>query len=183
MTRKLEMYAATLAVILMVSIAAVSIFTFENMVTALPLVTEKKSVIENLPTASLANPLFVESYMTISKKTVQVNGSNATLSSFSGNGTINGIPVKAAGIALAFPRSDGKISLNGSALLTSENAKASYTFQAIGYSDNGVSRSSGAAFFDGNATGNLGFLANLVGIYKTASMPGSNGTFVMWEWK
>jgi hypothetical protein len=40
-----------------------------------------------------------------------------------------------------------------------------------------------AAFFDDNVTGNLGFLANIVGIFKTEAIGDLNGTFAMWEWK
>lgn len=172
-----------LAIIILISLAAAGIFATRNEITAQPLATENNSTMENITNIKLGEPLFVESYKSVSKETVNINGINATRSSFLGSGTINNIPVTAIGSALVLPRFAGDISLNGSVLLTSSRGKASYTFEAIGYSDNGKSRSSGATFFDGNTTGNLDFLANTVGIYKTEAIGDSNGTFVMWEWK
>jgi hypothetical protein len=172
----------SLTIIILFSLTLSGFFAIKNEIAAQSLSTENNSIFENVTNIKLGKPLFVESYKSVSNEVVHINGINATRSSFLGSGTLKNISVTAIGSALASPKFSGGISLNGSVLLTSNSGKASYTFEAIGYSDSGKSRSSGATFFDGNATGNLGFLANTVGIYKTQAIGDLDGTFVMWEW-
>src|SRR6266540_1126945 len=173
----------SLTIIIFFSLTVPGIFAIKNEIAAQHSLTENYSIFENITNIKLGKPLFVESYKSASNEIVHINGINATRSSFLGSGTLKNIPITAIGSALASPRIAGGIYLNGSVLLISNNGKASYAFEAIGYSDSGKSRSSGATFFDGNATGNLGFLANTVGIYKTQAIGDLNGTFVMWKWK
>ena len=47
-------------------------------------------------------------------------------------------------------------------------------FQAIG--------NYGAAFFNSNSTGSLGFLNNMVGIYKVDMNEDGDNIFTMWNW-
>jgi hypothetical protein len=57
-------------------------------------------------------------------------------------------------------------------IFKTNNGKASYSFQAIG-----------AAFFNANATGNLSFLNNMIGIYKVDMIEGGDDVFTMWNWR
>lgn len=174
----------TLTIITLLSISFLGILGINNENAAQPLSPlENNSAFENINNNELGKPLFLETYKSISSEIVHLNGINFIRSSFVGNGTIKNISVTAVGSALALPKTKGITSLNGSVLLTSKSGKASYSFDAIGYSESGISRSSGAAFFDDNVTGNLGFLANAVGIFKTEAIGDLNGTFAMWEWK
>jgi hypothetical protein len=172
-----------LTIITLLSISFLGILDIKNENAAQPLSPENNSAFENINNNELGGPLFLETYKSISSGIVHLNGINFIRSSFVGNGTIKNISVTAVGSALAWPKSKGITSLNGSVFLTSKSGKASYSFDAIGYSESGISRSSGAAFFDDNVTGNLGFLANIVGIFRTEAIGVLNGTFAMWEWK
>src|SRR5712691_7597490 len=73
--------------------------------TAAQSLTKEDNPVEITANIKLGEPLFVESYKSVSRETVAINGINATRSSFFGSGTINNIPVTAIGHALVFPRS------------------------------------------------------------------------------
>jgi hypothetical protein len=138
---------------------------------------------ENLFEAKLGKPLYMEHYKVTRTQNTLVDGKNATLAFFSGNGTLNGIAIKSSGKALVIPRSNGKTYDYGTVNYTSadnSNERATEIFQAIG---SGKSASIGSVIFDENATGKLKILSNLVGIYKTQGNANGTGTFVMWEWK
>lgn len=138
---------------------------------------------ETLFEANLGKPLYTEHYKVTSSHSALVDGKNATLAFFSGNGTLNGLAIKSSGKALVVPRSNGTTYLHGIVNYTAadnSNERASTIFQAIG---NGKSISFGNSIFDESATGKLKFLSNLVGVYKTQDNANGTGTFVMWEWK
>jgi hypothetical protein len=84
-----------------------------------------------------------------------------------------------SGNGLILPREDGSSAVtDGRALFTSKNgSNASYSFEAIINMEENVTRHLGAAFFDANATGNLEFLKNIVGVYK--AVLDEKGTFTM----
>ena len=107
-----------------------------------------------------------------------VNGTEATEAVFMGNGTVNGINVTSTGKALVIPRSNGAAYIEGTAdFKTTDNrnsGKTTYVFQAIG--------NYGAAFFNSNSTGSLGFLNNMVGIYKVDMNEDGDNVFTMWNW-
>jgi hypothetical protein len=125
-------------------------------------------------TLNLGSPVFIEHYNIISSKKTVVNGTEATEVVILGNGTISGINITSTGKALVIPRSNGVPYIEGAADFETNNGKATYVFQAIG--------DHGAAFFDANATGNLSFLNNMVGIYKVDRIEGGDDVFTMWNW-
>jgi hypothetical protein len=129
-------------------------------------------------TLNLGSPVFIEHYNIISSKKTMVNGTDATEVLILGNGTISGINITSTGKALVIPRSNGVPYIEGAAdFKTTDNGnsgKATYVFQAIG--------DYGAAFFNANATGNLTFLNNMVGIYKVDRIEGGDDIFTMWNW-
>jgi hypothetical protein len=127
---------------------------------------------------NLGYPIFIEHYNIISSKKTMVNGTEATEVLIVGNGTISGINITSAGKALVIPRPNGVPYIEGAAdFRTTDNrnsGKATYVFQAIG--------NYGAAFFNANATGDLSFLNNMVGIYKVDRIEGGDDIFTMWNW-
>ncbi|HZA68218.1 MAG TPA: hypothetical protein VE548_00855 [Nitrososphaeraceae archaeon] len=125
-------------------------------------------------TLNLGSPVFIEYYNIISSKKTMVNGTEATEVVILGNGTIKGINITSTGKALIMPRSNGAPYIEGAADFKTNSGKATYAFQAIG--------NYGAAFFDSNATGNLSFLNNMVGIYKIDRIEGGDDVFTMWNW-
>ena len=125
-------------------------------------------------TLNLGSPVFIEYYNIISSKKTMVNGTEATEVVILGNGTIKGINITSTGKALIMPRSNGVPYIEGAADFKTNSGKATYAFQAIG--------NYGAAFFDSNATGNLSFLNNMVGIYKIDRIEDGDDVFTMWNW-
>lgn len=138
-------------------------------------------------TINVGTPFYVEHYKIIREYKISgANGTSKTEGSFIGNGTVNGnIKIDASGSATLTPRPRGISFIQGKGVLISSDntSKADYIFQAIEHSESlGGSKGVGAAFFDSNATGNLSFLNNKVGVYKDQSSKNGNGTFTMWEW-
>ena len=127
---------------------------------------------------NLGSPVFIEHYNIISSKKTMVNGTEATEVVILGNGTISGINITSTGKALVIPRPNGVAYIEGAADFrttdSGNSGKATYVFQAIG--------DYGAAFFNANATGNLTFLNNMVGIYKVDRIEGGDDIFTMWNW-
>ncbi len=131
------------------------------------------------PIIDLNQPLYIEQYKIIGQREVTVNGTILTEVMFSGNGTVNGISVNSRGKGLIIPRAEGVNYINGTAEFTAveddrQAGKATYTFEAIG--------NYGVALFDANATGNLSFLSNTIGIYKVDRNENGTSTFTMWKW-
>jgi hypothetical protein len=123
---------------------------------------------------NLGSPIFIEHYNIISSKKTMVNGTEATEVVILGNGTISGINITSTGKALVIPRPNGVPYIEGAADFRTISGKATYVFQAIG--------DYGTAFFNSNATGNLSFLNNMVGIYKVDRIEGGDDVFTMWNW-
>jgi hypothetical protein len=123
---------------------------------------------------NLGSPVFIEHYNIISSKKTMVNGTEATEVVILGNGTISGINITSTGKALIIPRPNGVPYIEGAADFRTNGGKATYVFRAIG--------DYGAAFFNANATGNLSFLNNMVGIYKVDRIEGGDDIFTMWNW-
>lgn len=117
------------------------------------------------------------------------NSSNATAStvySFKGNGTLDNLKITASGKGNEVVREDGTTLLTGRALFaSSQNATASYSFQAIANTtEEGIKTSLGTAFFDANATGNLESLKSIVGVYESyTDAAEGKGIFAMWHLK
>lgn len=128
---------------------------------------------------SLSQPLYIEYFKIIGQKEVIVNKTKVTEEIFSGNGTTNGISVTSTGRSLIIPRAVDLVYVKGSAELIAavddrQTGKATYTYEAIG--------NYGIALFDANATGNLSFLSNTVGIYKVDMNKNGINIFTMWKW-
>lgn len=114
------------------------------------------------------------------------NATASTVYSFKGNGTLDNLKITASGKGNEVVREDGTTLLTGRVLFTSsQNATASYSFQAIANTtEEGIKTSLGTAFFDANATGNLESLKSIVGVYEsyTDAVEGK-GIFAMWHLK
>src|SRR5918995_3064264 len=129
-----------------------------------PAIAQISNSTEVNATLNLGSPVFIEHYNIISSKKTMVNGTEATEVVILGNGTISGINITSTGKALILPRSNGVPYIEGAADFKTNSGKATYVFHAIG--------DYGAVFFDANATGNLSFLNNMVGIYKVDRIEG-----------
>jgi hypothetical protein len=133
------------------------------------------------PIIDLNQPLYMEHFKIIGQKeVVTVNGTKVTEEIFSGNGTVKGISVTSSGKSLIIPRPEDVIYVKGKADLIAvaaddrQTGKATYTYEAIG--------NYGVALFDANATGNLSFLSNTIGVYKVDINENGTNTFTMWKW-
>jgi hypothetical protein len=129
---------------------------------------------------NLGKPIYTEIFTAPKSQDDKLTSS---IYSFLGNGTSNGIEISSSGNGLIVPRDDGTSAItDGRALFTSKNGgKASYSFEAIINIEDNATKHLGAAFFDTNATGNLEFLKNIVGVYK--AVLDEKGTFAMWQLK
>lgn len=132
------------------------------------------------PIIDLNQPLYMENFKIIGQKEVTINGTKVTEEIFFGNGTVKGISITSSGKSLIIPRSEGVIYVKGRADLIAiaadgrQTGKATYTYEAIG--------NYGVALFDANATGNLSFLSNTIGVYKVDMNKNGINTFTMWKW-
>lgn len=132
------------------------------------------------PVIDLNQPLYMEQYKIIGQKEIiTVNGTKVTEEMFSGNGTVKGISVNSTGKSLIIPRAEGVNYVKGTAEFIAveddrQAGKATYTYEAIG--------NYGVALFDANATGNLSFLSNTIGVYKIDINENGTNTFTMWKW-
>jgi hypothetical protein len=130
---------------------------------------------------NLGKPIYTEVFTAPES---QDDNLTSSVYSFSGNGTLNGMEISSSGNGLIVPRDEGTSAItDGRALFTSKNGngKASYSFEAIINIEGNATKHLGAAFFDANATGNLEFLKNVVGVYK--AVLDEKGTFDMWQLK
>ena len=110
--------------------------------------------------------------------------SNNTLYSFKGNGTLKDLEISATGSGIVVPRDDDTSSVTGRAIFVSQNGSASYSFEDIANTEDNTTQRLGSAFFDANATGNLGFLKSSVGVYESyVDNRDGQGIFAMWNLK
>jgi len=129
----------------------------------------------------LQSPLYTED-----DKATFVNGTiPARAVTFSGHGITKGVNYTDSGEGLIIPRGiSGVIDSKDTAMITASGGKASFTFHEIGHSDsNGTITATGAAFFDANATGNLGFLGNVVAVNKDQIYKDGTDKVIAWKWK
>jgi hypothetical protein len=108
-----------------------------------------------------------------------VNGTHGILGSFTGQGILNGINVTAFGKAFITNSTGGTTHSTGYVKLVSGVGTAAFTYQRIGHrGGNGV-----GVIFSTNATGNLAFVGNAIGIFGDADCgPGCSITKT-WIWK
>ncbi|MGN6629295.1 MAG: hypothetical protein ACTHKJ_05390 [Candidatus Nitrosocosmicus sp.] len=133
---------------------------------------------------TMGKPIYVEKFE-VPKSDNGINNNNSTSSSspysFVGNGTLNGLKISASGGGIIVPREDGTSSIKGHTVFVSKNGSASYSFEDIANNENNSTIRLGAAFFDANATGDLGFLKSKVGVYESHVDNGNRqGIFAMW---
>jgi hypothetical protein len=113
--------------------------------------------------------------------------SNETITgNFTGQGILNGNLSTSAEVnyARTFRDNDTAFLQGDTTFVAGNGDTAAYSFGAFtNYSQDGTSEGSGAAIFDGGATGDLSFLSNSLAIYKNRVDSSGNGTFLMWLWK
>jgi hypothetical protein len=130
---------------------------------------------------TMGKPIYIESFEVPKSQNNSATSSNSSYS-FIGNGILNGMKISAAGSGIVVPRDDGTSSIKGHTTFVSQNGRASYSFEDIANTELNITQRLGAAFFDANATGNLGFLKSKVGIYESYVNNGnSQGIFAMWS--
>jgi len=132
----------------------------------------------------LGAPFQVQHYQTEPGKPEITN--NSIFSSFTGEGIINGtVNITAEGNSTETFRNNDTSYIQGKAQYVTDNKDiATYDFYAMGnYHPDESFDSKGIAIFDDQATGDLSFLSNSVGIYKDQVDKNGNGTFLMWHWR
>jgi hypothetical protein len=165
----LNIFFATLIGFVLIHFMGVLIFAQAKNQTGLNDIQEMK--------LSLGKPIYTEIYNMPQYQ--NVNDDFASEFTFLGNGTLNGVEISAKGNGHAVPREDNTSSIIGRTFFTSvENGTASYDFKGIRKVIDNVTISTGATFFDANATGNLEFLKSVVGVYK--SQLDERRSFAMW---
>jgi hypothetical protein len=132
----------------------------------------------------LGNPFYEEHYKAM-LGVPEISNQSFT-GNFTGEGILNGnLNVSADVNFIRTFRDNNTMFLHGYTQLVSENGDtAEYNFNAFtNYNSDGTSQGSGAATFNEEATGELSFLSNTIGIYKNFVDSSGNGTFLMWQWK
>jgi hypothetical protein len=137
---------------------------------------------------TLGNPQlnYTEYDKTTSFKPAIVNGTHGIEVSFTGHGILNGIKISDTGKAFVKNMS-GVLHTVARGVLVSGTGSTAGTVdhidQAIGhYGAGGKLRDTGI-ILNTNATGNLAFLGNMVGIYKDESDKAGNVITKTWFWK
>jgi hypothetical protein len=132
----------------------------------------------------LGNPFYEEHYKAM-LGVPEISNQSFT-GNFTGEGILNGnLNVSADVNFIRTFRDNDTTFLHGYTQLISENGDtAGYNFNAFtNYNSDGTSQGSGAATFNEEATGELSFLSNTIGIYKNFVDSSGDGTFLMWQWK
>jgi hypothetical protein len=135
-------------------------------------------------TSAIGNPFYEQDYKGTLGKPELLNRS--LTGNFTGEGILNGnLNVNAEVNFERTFRDNDTAFLQGNAQLIAESGDtAGYNYYAFtNYNSDGTSQGTGAAIFDGRATGELSFLSNTIGIYKNFVDSNGNGTFQMWQWK
>ena len=130
-------------------------------------------------TVTLGEPYFVEA----GKSTVQNEiGPNATLYTFTANGTMNGnIEVTDTGEFLSISIGNDLIFEPGKGVITTKDGSETANYNSI---DVGNSTNyQGASVYITNSTGQLSFLNGIMGIYKGEADENGNFELKEWHWK
>jgi hypothetical protein len=136
---------------------------------------------------SLGNPsvVYEESDKSSAPRPVSINGTHAQAVTFTGNGTLAGIPVMDTGTAYLVTRSDGSIYTFGNGAIVSKTGSGilTYTFDAIGhYLQDGKLHDTGHVIIK-STSGNLASFSDKIGLYKDWYDTSGNGKTTMWFWK
>ena len=133
---------------------------------------------------TLGKPFFEEKGKITGQKEI---GTNTTQISYSSNGTMDGnIPVTTSGNFMSISKGNNVTYNHGQAIVTAKDGTeiANYTFLAVGkISEEGKPNFNGVSVYSTNSTGKLGFLNNMVGIFKVEIDKMGNFVNKEWEWK
>ena len=195
--------AATAALMLLVSVTIVSLFSLSNILipdTAPQLVVAEKAQ-QNVNSMeeinfsspfsnsfSLGTPFLVEYDNTTSLKVKENAGPQSFDLTFEGYGTVNGIRYKdnGTGIFLTNP-GDGSVYQKGVIELKTDSDAIETTYESISRKhDNGIVLDNGVMIFNASSSkgGELSFLNNTVAAYKDIiDLRRGNLTTIAWEWK
>ena len=195
--------AATAALMLLVSVTIVSLFSLSNIIipdTAHQLVVAEDAQlgvnsVEQINFSSpfsnsfsLGTPFLVEYDNTTSLKAIKNADTKSFDLTFEGYGTVNGLRYKdnGTGIYLTNPV-DGSVYQKGVIELKTDSDAIETTYESISRtSDNGIVLDNGIMIFNASSSngGDLSFLNNTVAAYKDIiDLRRGNLTTMAWEWK
>lgn len=129
--------------------------------------------------------MYTESDKSSVPRPVFINGTHAQAITFTGNGTLAGIPDADTGTAYLVTRSDGSVYTFGEGAIVSKvgSGTLTYTFDAVGhYLQDGKLHDTGHIIVK-STSGNLGSFSNKIGIYKDWYNASGDGMTTMWFWK
>ena len=129
--------------------------------------------------ATLGEPIFVESGKVTSQKEI---GPNRTQFTFASNGTMNdNIEVTNTGEYVSVSKGNNLVYDQGQGVIRTKDGSetANHTFIEVG---NGTDFQ-GASAFSTNSTGQLSFLNNILVIYKIDGDESGNYAGTQWQWK
>jgi hypothetical protein len=129
--------------------------------------------------------VYEESDKSSAPRPVPINGTHAQAVTFTGNGTLAGIPVIDTGTAYLVTRSDGSIYTFGNGAIVSKTGTGTltYTFDAIGhYLQDGKLHDTGHVIIK-DTSENLASFSDKIGLYKDRYDTSGNGMTTMWFWK
>jgi hypothetical protein len=194
---------ASAALVMLVSIAMVSIYSTSNIVISdtesqLILAEEAQPSVSNIEEMNfsspfnnsfdLGTPFLVQYDDTTSLKAIENAGPKSFDVTFEGNGTVNGLRYNdnGTGIFITNPV-DGSIYQKGTIVLRTDNDTIETTYESVSrQSENGIVLDNGIMFFNASSSkgGELSFLNNTVAAYKDILDLGKgNLTTIAWEWE
>ena len=194
---------AAAALVMLVSIAMVSIYSTSNIIIShtasqLAVAEETQPSVSNIEEMNfslpfnnsfdLGAPFLVQYDDTTSLKAIENAGPKSFDVTFEGYGTVNGLKYKdnGTGIFLTNPV-DGSIYQKGIIALRTDNDTIETTYESVSrQSENGVVLDNGIMIFNASSSkgGELSFLNNTVAAYKDMLDLGrGNLTTIAWEWK
>jgi hypothetical protein len=147
--------------------------------------TSSSSTSNTFPILGNPSVVYMESDKSSAPRPVSINGTHAQVVTFTGNGTLAGIPVMDTGTAYLVTRSDGSIYTFGNGAIVSKtgNGTLTYTFDAIGhYLQDGKLHDTGHVIIE-STSGNLASFSDKIGLYKDRYDKSGNGMTTMWFWK
>lgn len=181
---------AALITILLISITMATVPVSQKAVAQAPYANQKINInssngigINTTNTTDITlnlEPAFIE----VDKVTGQSKVGEKFNVTFSGNGTIRGLPFNDSGFALITPSSDGYSRIRGTVHMTSKTGeKATYDLYSIGHTDvNGILMDKGIALFSTNSTGKMAFVNNMVIVFiDEVNQSTGNGKTIGWE--
>lgn len=179
-------YIVTAAMIIAIVIAIrnIGLLSISMVTTAIAALSSDNDTIK------LDKPFIIENVKPSGREVI-INGGQALMVTFIGNGTINGMNfTQPKGQALITPISNEILRAQGQGvIITNEGAEgkssgaASFKFNEIDHANpDGSTNGSGAVFFDSNATGTLKSVDNSVGVFKDMENKDGTSLIKVWNW-